>query len=108
MEPGRQAWQRPVESRKTGRYGRLVFQSPLLSGPVQPGSLGIEAMLQLLQFHMLQEEMDAGMTRARFEPLVRGWRSCGNTEARSRRGTTKSLLTSIFWRRAATIMVFMP
>ena len=32
--------------------------------PVQPGSLGLEAMLQLLQFHMLHAGLGEGMVRA--------------------------------------------
>jgi 3-hydroxymyristoyl/3-hydroxydecanoyl-(acyl carrier protein) dehydratase len=37
---------------------------------VQPGSLGLEAMLQALQFHMLHAGMDAGIANARFEPIA--------------------------------------
>jgi 3-hydroxymyristoyl/3-hydroxydecanoyl-(acyl carrier protein) dehydratase len=37
---------------------------------VQPGSLGIEAMIQALQCHMLQAGMDRGMASPRFEPIA--------------------------------------
>ena len=45
------------------------FKAHFFQDPVQPGSLGIEAMLQALQFHMLHTGMDAGLTNARFEPI---------------------------------------
>ncbi|MEM9695730.1 MAG: polyketide synthase dehydratase domain-containing protein, partial [Myxococcota bacterium] len=39
--------------------------------PVQPGSLGIEAMIQLLQFAMLDQGLDEGLgPHARFEPIA--------------------------------------
>ena len=46
------------------------FKSHFFQDPVQPGSLGIEAMLQALQFHMLHTGMDSGLTNARFEPVA--------------------------------------
>ncbi|MCH6548038.1 MAG: multicopper oxidase domain-containing protein, partial [Gemmatimonadetes bacterium] len=40
--------------------------------PVQPGSLGIEAMIQALQFFMLERGMGEGIEAPRFEPLALG------------------------------------
>jgi 3-hydroxymyristoyl/3-hydroxydecanoyl-(acyl carrier protein) dehydratase len=48
------------------------FRAHFFQDPVQPGSLGIEAMLQALQFHMLHAGMDRGMANARFEPIALG------------------------------------
>ncbi|MFC3800493.1 beta-ketoacyl synthase N-terminal-like domain-containing protein [Cohnella sp. GCM10012308] len=48
------------------------FKAHFYQDPVQPGSLGVEAMVQLLQFHMLQEGMDLGLKQPRFEPLGTG------------------------------------
>ncbi|MWC29610.1 beta-ketoacyl synthase N-terminal-like domain-containing protein [Paenibacillus sp. MMS18-CY102] len=48
------------------------FKAHFYQDPVQPGSLGVEAMLQLLQFHMLHEGMDLGRSQPRFEPLGTG------------------------------------
>src|SRR5690606_35511543 len=48
------------------------FKAHFYSDPVQPGSLGIEAMIQLLQFWMIHEDLHAGMTSPRFEPLAMG------------------------------------
>lgn len=46
------------------------FKAHFFQDPVQPGSLGIEAMVQLLQFAMLHRGLDEGIERGRFEPLA--------------------------------------
>jgi 3-hydroxymyristoyl/3-hydroxydecanoyl-(acyl carrier protein) dehydratase len=46
------------------------FKAHFFQDPVQPGSLGLEAMLQALQFHMLHAGMDHGIEHARFEPIA--------------------------------------
>jgi acyl transferase domain-containing protein/3-hydroxymyristoyl/3-hydroxydecanoyl-(acyl carrier protein) dehydratase len=46
------------------------FKAHFFQDPVQPGSLGIEAMIQALQFYMLQTGMDRGIADARFEPIA--------------------------------------
>jgi acyl transferase domain-containing protein/3-hydroxymyristoyl/3-hydroxydecanoyl-(acyl carrier protein) dehydratase len=46
------------------------FKAHFFSDPVQPGSLGLEAMLQTLQFHMLHTGMDAGIEAPRFESIA--------------------------------------
>lgn len=48
------------------------FKAHFFQDPVQPGSLGIEALLQLLQFFMLEERMDDGIESPRFEPIALG------------------------------------
>jgi 3-hydroxymyristoyl/3-hydroxydecanoyl-(acyl carrier protein) dehydratase/1-acyl-sn-glycerol-3-phosphate acyltransferase len=48
------------------------FKAHFFQDPVQPGSLGLEAMLQLLQFHMLQAGLAQGMSRPRFVPIEIG------------------------------------
>ena len=48
------------------------FKAHFFQDPVQPGSLGIEAMIQLLQFYMLEAGMADGIEGARFEPLATG------------------------------------
>ena len=57
--------------------------------PVQPGSLGIEAMIQLLQFAMLDRGMDEGIEGARFEPIGLGvpctWKYRGQVRVHNRR-----------------------
>ncbi len=48
------------------------FKAHFYQDPVQPGSLGIEAMIQLLQFAMLDRGMHEGISEPRFEPLMLG------------------------------------
>lgn len=61
---------------RLGRYraekdvdpGEWFFKAHFFQDPVQPGSLGIEAMIQLLQFAMLERGM--GIPDGQFEPLA--------------------------------------
>ena len=46
------------------------FKAHFFQDPVQPGSLGVEALLQLLQFFMLDTGMDDGLDNPHFEPLM--------------------------------------
>jgi 3-hydroxymyristoyl/3-hydroxydecanoyl-(acyl carrier protein) dehydratase len=46
------------------------FRSHFYSDPVQPGSLGIEQMLQTLQFYVIEENLHDGIEQPYFEPLV--------------------------------------
>lgn len=46
------------------------FKAHFFQDPVQPGSLGIEAMIQLLQFYMLQQGMHNDIPQARFQPVA--------------------------------------
>jgi 3-hydroxymyristoyl/3-hydroxydecanoyl-(acyl carrier protein) dehydratase/1-acyl-sn-glycerol-3-phosphate acyltransferase len=46
------------------------FKAHFFQDPVQPGSLGIEAMIQTLQFFMLESGMAEGIDAPRFEPLA--------------------------------------
>ncbi|MEM6790496.1 MAG: 1-acyl-sn-glycerol-3-phosphate acyltransferase [Myxococcota bacterium] len=52
--------------------GAWFFKAHFFQDPVQPGSLGIEAMIQLLQFAMLDQGLDAEFPGGRFEPLGLG------------------------------------
>jgi 3-hydroxymyristoyl/3-hydroxydecanoyl-(acyl carrier protein) dehydratase len=49
--------------------GEWFFKAHFFQDPVQPGSLGIEAMIQLLQWTMLEKGLDAGIDNPRFETL---------------------------------------
>ncbi len=46
------------------------FSAHFFTDPVQPGSLGLEAMLQLLQFYMLHENLGRSISEPHFEPLA--------------------------------------
>ena len=69
------------------------FKAHFFQDPVQPGSLGLEAMLQLLPFAMVDAGMAGDRGRAaRFEPLAVGephsWKYRGQVLPRDRRVTT--------------------
>lgn len=52
--------------------GEWFFKAHFFQDPVQPGSLGVEAMIQTLQAFMLETRMDDGIAQPRFEPLEVG------------------------------------
>ena len=66
------------------------FKAHFFQDPVQPGSLGLEAMLQLLQFAMIHAGHGRGSraARSRFEPLALGephsWKYRGQVLPRNR------------------------
>jgi 3-hydroxymyristoyl/3-hydroxydecanoyl-(acyl carrier protein) dehydratase len=55
---------------KTVKPNDWYFRSHFYSDPVQPGSLGVEQMLQTLQFYVLEENLHHGIVQPYFEPLV--------------------------------------
>ncbi|MCO4764194.1 MAG: polyketide synthase dehydratase domain-containing protein, partial [Myxococcales bacterium] len=55
---------------KTVDPAEWFFKAHFFQDPVQPGSLGIEAMAQLLQWVMLERGMAAGIDKPRFEPIM--------------------------------------
>ncbi len=80
--------------------GEWFFKAHFFQDPVQPGSLGIEAMVQLLQFYMLHTGMSDGLevgahgcAPARFEPLASGvpltWKYRGQVLPTNRLITTE-------------------
>ncbi len=50
--------------------GDWYFKAHFYSDPVQPGSLGVEGILQLIQLHMLHAGMAEGLSNPRFEPCL--------------------------------------
>ncbi|MGW8671213.1 beta-ketoacyl synthase N-terminal-like domain-containing protein [Streptomyces niveus] len=48
------------------------FRAHFFQDPVQPGSLGVEAMCQLLQYHLLERGAAVGIPHPRFEPVLPG------------------------------------
>jgi len=69
--------------------GEWFFRAHFYQDPVQPGSLGLEAMLQLLKVYMLERGLDRGIARPRFQPLALGreltWKYRGQVLPRHRR-----------------------
>jgi 3-hydroxymyristoyl/3-hydroxydecanoyl-(acyl carrier protein) dehydratase len=52
--------------------GEWYFRAHFFQDPVQPGSLGVEAVCQLLQHYLLVSGRTAGVPGARFEPVMTG------------------------------------
>ena len=46
------------------------FKAHFYQDPVQAGSLGVEAMIQLLQFFVIERNLHAGLPEPRFEPIA--------------------------------------
>ena len=46
------------------------FKAHFYSDPVQPGSLGLEMMLQLMQFFSIEKDLGKGIDQPYFEPLA--------------------------------------
>jgi PfaB family protein len=58
-----------VRAEKDVRVNEWFFKAHFFQDPVQPGSLGIEAIVQLIQFYMLEAGLHEGMKNPRFEPI---------------------------------------
>lgn len=69
------------------------FKAHFFHDPVQPGSLGVEAIIQLLQFYMIHEDMGKGTNNPRFEPLWIGkpitWKYRGQVTPNNKMITTE-------------------
>ncbi|MFF0591393.1 beta-ketoacyl synthase N-terminal-like domain-containing protein [Streptomyces sp. NPDC003781] len=48
------------------------FRAHFFQDPVQPGSLGVEAMCQLLQYHLIEVGAADGIVHPRFDPVLPG------------------------------------
>lgn len=59
-----------MRAEKTVNPAEWFFKAHFFQDPVQPGSLGIEAMLQLLQCFMLESGMHKTINNPYFEPLA--------------------------------------
>jgi 3-hydroxymyristoyl/3-hydroxydecanoyl-(acyl carrier protein) dehydratase len=67
------------------------FKAHFFQDPVQPGSLGLEGLLQLLQVVMIERGLGEGLEGARFEPIEIGrqltWKYRGQVFPESTRTT---------------------
>ncbi|MEM9190372.1 MAG: 1-acyl-sn-glycerol-3-phosphate acyltransferase [Myxococcota bacterium] len=59
-----------IRAEKDVDAGEWFFKAHFYQDPVQPGSLGMEAMLQLLQVYMLEAGLDADVPDGRFEAIA--------------------------------------
>ncbi|MFT7503196.1 MAG: acyl transferase domain-containing protein/3-hydroxymyristoyl, partial [Gammaproteobacteria bacterium] len=75
------------------------FKAHFFQDPVQPGSLGVEALLQLLQYFMLDKGMDTDVEDARFEPMLLGapmaWKYRGQVTPKNNMITTVMEITEV-------------
>ena len=75
------------------------FKAHFFQDPVQPGSLGIEALIQLLQCFMLETRMDEGIANPRFEPIATGmpltWKYRGQVVPKNKTVTSTIEVTDI-------------
>ncbi|QTR03080.1 beta keto-acyl synthase, partial [Saccharothrix algeriensis] len=61
-----------VRGEKRVDAGEWYFRAHFFQDPVQPGSLGLEAMVQLLRWYAVERGLTAGVARPRFEPVALG------------------------------------
>lgn len=61
-----------LRAEKDVNVNEWFFKAHFFQDPVQPGSLGVEALFQLLQFYMLHENMAKDIENPRFEPILIG------------------------------------
>lgn len=61
-----------LRSEKDVDAGEWFFKAHFFQDPVQPGSLGIEAMCQLLRFYLIERGLTRSVPQPRFEPVLPG------------------------------------
>ena len=72
-----------LRAEKTVNIGEWFFKAHFFHDPVQPGSLGVEAIIQTLQFFMLHTNMEKDINNPRFVPLAQDKPVTWNTGVRS-------------------------
>ncbi|WP_218020284.1 beta-ketoacyl synthase N-terminal-like domain-containing protein [Nocardia sienata] len=86
--------------------GEWYFRAHFFQDPVQPGSLGVEAMVRLLRFVLRDTQQVAGM---RFESVALGepltWKYRGQVTPDSRLVTIELTVSSIEWAETTCLAV---
>lgn len=71
--------------------GEWFFQAHFFQDPVQPGSLGVQAMCQLLQFYAIERGLGGALEAPRFRPILLGqpvtWKYRGQITPRNQKIT---------------------
>ena len=79
--------------------GEWFFKAHFFTDPVQPGSLGVEAMCQLLRWYLIERGMAADVPRPRFEPVLTGhqltWKYRGQVVPANERITIEMEITEL-------------
>jgi 3-hydroxymyristoyl/3-hydroxydecanoyl-(acyl carrier protein) dehydratase/1-acyl-sn-glycerol-3-phosphate acyltransferase len=85
---GGEAGKGRLRAEKDVDAGEWFFKAHFYTDPVQPGSLGVEAMLQAVQAWMLLHGRDEGVENPVFEPIAVGraisWKYRGQVQAMDR------------------------
>jgi 3-hydroxymyristoyl/3-hydroxydecanoyl-(acyl carrier protein) dehydratase/malonyl CoA-acyl carrier protein transacylase/1-acyl-sn-glycerol-3-phosphate acyltransferase len=88
-----------LRAEKSVDSSEWFFKAHFFQDPVQPGSLGVDAMCQLLQFAMLERGMGEGVAHPRFEPVMLErpvtWKYRGQVVPQNRTITTELEITEI-------------
>lgn len=88
-----------MRAEKTVNPYDWFFKAHFFQDPVQPGSLGLEAMIQLLQAAMIELGLHQGLSNPRFEPIQLHqpltWKYRGQVLPQHRLITTEIDLTDI-------------
>ena len=58
-----------IKAEKDVVKSEWFFKAHFFQDPVQPGSLGLEAMVQLIQFYMLEQGLHKNILNPQFEPI---------------------------------------
>ena len=61
-----------LRAEKTVLPNQWFFKAHFYQDPVQPGSLGLEAIMQTLEFYVSHHKLDAGIVNPRFEYVEEG------------------------------------
>ncbi len=79
--------------------GEWFFRAHFFQDPVMPGSLGVEAMCQLLQWYLIERGATAGLASPRFEPIMTGqpltWKYRGQVRPADGQLTVELEITAI-------------
>ncbi|MGQ4599721.1 beta-ketoacyl synthase N-terminal-like domain-containing protein [Nocardia sp. R6R-6] len=79
--------------------GEWFFKAHFFQDPVQPGSLGIQALCQLVQFHAIETGLAAGLRSPRFRSAVPGqplnWKYRGQVTPLTRTVTLEAEILDI-------------
>ncbi len=88
-----------ARAEKDVRSDEWFFKAHFFQDPVQPGSLGIEALVQLLQFAMIERDLGVGIEHPRFEPVAVGrpatWKYRGQVVPKNQRITTEIAILEV-------------
>lgn len=82
-----------LRAEKTVDIDEWFFKAHFFHDPVQPGSLGVEAIIQTLMFYMIHENMHAGIKNPRFEAVAQDmpvtWKYRGQVTPNKKRITVE-------------------